>query len=140
MLKHIFHSLVLCAAATPALAGFSWDASIQRGLNVYDLEAGNGSITLTCDPDRVFGDTSNGSLQVSFAGKPAQGQMIVVDSKGFQASFMMKAGLVAQPDADEKEWSEMVRIFSEGGAFAFVTKDQSLTFPEVEKLSGLACG
>lgn len=140
MSKHIFQSLVLCAAASPALAGSSWEHSIQRGLSVYDLNADTGSITLTCDPDRVFGDTSNGSLQVSFAGEPAQGQMIVVDSKGYQASLVMKAGMVSQPDADETEWSEMARIFSEGGTFAFVTKDQSLTFEGVEKLSGLACG
>lgn len=54
-MKHIYPALLVLFAATPAIAQTEWERAIARGLETFTLRQGEGTVTLTCDPDRVFG-------------------------------------------------------------------------------------
>lgn len=125
--------------ASPALADVAWESSIQRGLMVFDLSSEGNEVVLTCDPDHVFGDTSNGSLRVLIDGADSSSLLVAVDQKGNQARFSVERDLIMEANADPEEWSEMLRIISEGGDFAFVTSTGSAQFFDVVPIPDLSC-
>ena len=130
---------VFLVAATPALADASWSQQTTRGLNVYDISMENGYVTLTCDPDRLFGDSSNGSLRVDIDGVVLNGQLVLLSNLGNQAVFTATNGMVPQFSADEEEWLELAQILSAGGSYAFVTSTGSITLDDVDPIADLNC-
>lgn len=130
---------VFLVAATPALADAGWSQTATRGLNVYDISVANGSVTLTCDPDRLFGDSSNGSLRVDIDGVVLNGQLVLLSNLGNQAVFTATNGMVPQFSADEEEWLELAQILSAGGSYAFVTSTGSITIDDVDPIADLNC-
>lgn len=132
-------AFAVAAAAVPALADPAWDQSMSRGLSIYHIEAGDNAATLTCDPERVFGGRSNGSLQVVLAGQKVSGQIVLLSEDGHQAAFQMKDGLAPQYDADAKEWDRMIAALAKGGSYAFVTSAESWRLDNVEPLPKLDC-
>ncbi|MGH1370251.1 MAG: hypothetical protein ACRBCL_16695 [Maritimibacter sp.] len=132
-------AMSLIAAATPALAGSQWAQSISRGMTVFSYAEDSYSITLACDPDRVFGDKSNATLPVQFAKHPAPAQVVLLAQSGEQAAFTVENGVVSEFKADEEQWAKMVAIIGEGGDYAFVTSQDSLQLSGMEPIPDMSC-
>lgn len=132
-------AVVCLTAVMPAHADPAWQQSLSRGLAVYHIEAGDNSATLTCDPERVYGGRSNGSLQIVLAGKKVSGQIVLLSEDGHQAAFDTKDGLAPQYGADAKEWDRMIAVLMRGGSYAFVTSAESWRLDNVAPIAKLDC-
>lgn len=141
-LKHVLSPalcvLALISGSGPALALDSWTATTERGLQVFSLTQGAGAVRIVCDPDRVFGPTPNGAVIVTLPKDKAPTTVVFLAKTGEQARLPVTNGSAAQARADASEWARMVEILREGGAFAVVSSDDSLSF-ETAPLSELAC-
>ena len=126
------------AMSVPVQALDAWAMGVERGLPTYALTSEAGEVRLVCDPDRVFGPTSNGSLVVRFDKDAAPDMVVVLAKSGEQARLPVKDGLAAQASVEAADWSKMVATFRDGGEFALVTSADSLTF-ETAPLPELAC-
>jgi hypothetical protein len=139
-MKHIYPALLVLFAGTPAIAQTEWERAIARGLETFTLLQGEGTVTLTCDPDRVFGsNVTNASLRVVFPKDPAPSRFVILASDGTQVSFTMTDGGANEVGVDALDWDKMVGILSAGGAFAFVTGQDALQFEDVTPLPDLKC-
>lgn len=71
----ILGALAPIALCSPAMALDAWVMTIERGLPVATVERADGSLRVICDPDRVFGPTSNAAVAAQLgkdgAAKPA---------------------------------------------------------------------
>lgn len=142
MLKHICCIAALAGLASPALAqqaATAWTTQTVRGLPSHTLTSAQGTVTLTCDPEKVYGGNSNATLVVQFAGAAPAGRLVVLASGGQQAAFEPEHGIVAQYKADEDQWKLMVETLGAGGSFAFVTSTQTLQFEKIAALPDLNC-
>ena len=126
------------AMSFPVHALDAWTVGVERGLPTYALTSEAGEVRLVCDPDRVFGPTSNGSLVVRFEKDTAPDMVVVLAKSGEQARLPLKNGVAAQASAETEVWAKMVATFRAGGEFALVTSADSLTF-ETAPLPELAC-
>lgn len=65
----VLRLLILCAvlAAMP-LAVSAWDHRIERGLDLYQARGAGVALSLVCDPNRVYGGTTQTGLLVSLGG------------------------------------------------------------------------
>lgn len=134
----VLGAFALLAFSDAALALDTWSETVERGLPVLTLQTEAGGLRLICDPDRVFGPTSNGGVAVDFP-KDADPSMIVFLAKsGEQARLPVKSGLAAQSAVQPAEWAKMVEILRNGGAFAVVTSLDSLTI-ETAPMPELSC-
>lgn len=139
-MKHIYPAVLAILAATPAVAQIDWIHSISRGLETYMLEQGDGAVTLSCDPARVFGNNvTNASLRVIFPNDPAPSRFVVLASDGTQAAFAVNDGGANEAAVDAEDWAKMTAILGAGGAFAFVTGQDALQFEDVSPLPDLEC-
>lgn len=139
MLKSICCTLAVLTVASPAIAGPEWAQSIYRGMVSYEISQGEGSIRLTCDPDKVFGDTSNGSLEIQFPEHNDARRIAVLAASGEQAGFDVINGLVSEHTADAEEWDKMVSILRAGGDYAFVAPNDVIQLEGVPALPDLDC-
>lgn len=139
MLRNILQNFAFLIVASPAVAATSWDTSTHRGLSVFDLSSEGNQVILTCDPDHVFGDTSNGSLRISIDGAGQSSQLVIVDQGGNQARFFIEHDLVMEAKADPDEWAKMLKIVAAGGDFALVTSTGSAQFLDVDAIIDLSC-
>lgn len=142
MLKHMCCIAALAGLAAPAIAqdsASSWSVQTVRGLSSHTLTSAKGTVTLTCDPDRVYGDSSNATLVVQFSDAGPAGRLVVLASGGQQAAFEPEHGIVSQYKADADQWKLMVEILGTGGSFAFVTSSQALQFEKIDAISDLEC-
>ena len=130
---------VLAAAAGPAVAATEWQQDMVRGLTRYALAAEGGSAVLVCDPDRVFGVTSNASLAVTMPKDPDATLVVLLAATGEQAALPLVEGRAAEKDVDPVEWRQMVEIVRAGGSFAFVTGEDAMRLDDVAPLPGLEC-
>ena len=130
---------VLVAAAGPAVAAMEWQQDIVRGLARYSLAAEGGSATLVCDPNRVFGATSNASLAVTMPEDADAALAVLLAATGEQAALPLAEGRAAEKDVDPAEWRQMVEIVRTGGSFAFVTGKDAMRLDDVAPLPGLDC-
>jgi hypothetical protein len=131
-------ALVLVSGCCPALALDAWTVVVERGLPTYALTSDAGAFRLVCDPNRVFGPTSNGAVVVRFAKDPDPTMIVVLAKTGEQARLPVKLGTVAQAVVEAADWARMIGILRAGGAFAVVTSVDSLAY-ETEPLPALAC-
>lgn len=139
MLKHISCILAAVVVAGPAMAGPEWSQSISRGLIVYEISQGPGSITLVCDPDKVFGDSPNGSLNVQFPTRNDARRIALLASSGEQAGFEVTNGLIPQHTVDTEEWEMLVSILRAGGDYAFVAPNDVIQLEGIPALPDLGC-
>ena len=130
---------VLAAAAGPAVAATEWQQDTVRGLERYALAAEGGGADLICDPDRVFGETSNASLAVTMPEDADATLVVLLAATGEQAALPLAAGRVAEKDVDPAEWRQMVEIVRAGGSFAFVTGEDAMRLDDIAPLPGLDC-
>ena len=131
---------ILAAAAGPAAAAMEWQQTVMRGLETYTLSNdGQSGATLLCDPNRVFGGTSNASLVVTMPNDPDPSVVVLLASTGEQAALQLVDGRAIEKDTDPVEWLQMVEIIRGGGTFAFVTGDDAMQFDGVASLPDLAC-
>jgi hypothetical protein len=126
------------AMSVPVYALDAWTVGVDRGLPTYTLTSEAGELRLVCDPDRVFGPTTNGALVVRFIKDAAPDMVVVLAKSGEQARLQVNNGIAAQASVDAADWSKMVATFRSGGEFALVTSADSLTF-ETAPLPDLAC-
>lgn len=139
-MKHIYPAVLTMMLATPVLAQTDWVAGVSRGLETYALEQSGGTVTLICDPDRLFGnDASNASLRVTFLNGGAPSRLVLLAASGEQATLDIVQGGANEATLDPIEWSKMVTILSAGGDFAFVTSADALQFEDVTPLPDLMC-
>lgn len=131
-------ALALISATGPALALDSWTATTERGLSVLSLTQGKGSVRIVCDPDRVFGQTPNGAVIVALPNEKDPTTVVFLAKTGEQARLAIANGSASQAKADAVEWVKMVKILRNGGEFAVVSAQDSLSF-ETEPLPDLAC-
>ena len=130
---------VLAATAGPAVAATEWGQDTVRGLASYALAAEGGSAVLVCDPDRVFGETSNASLAVAMPEDADATLVVLLAATGEQAALPLAEGRAAEKDVDPAEWRQMVEIVRTGGSFAFVTGEDAMRPGDVAPLPGLDC-
>jgi hypothetical protein len=139
---HVLSSVLavsaLAAMSVPVHGLEAWTVGVERGLPTYALTSEAGQVRLVCDPDRVFGPTSNGALVVRFDKDAAPDMVVVLAKSGEQARLPVNNGIAAQASVDAADWSKMVATFRSGGEFALVTSADSLTF-ETAPLPELAC-
>ncbi|MGR3436593.1 MAG: hypothetical protein ACU0CO_17175 [Shimia sp.] len=110
-----------------------------RGLARYALAADGGSAVLICDPDHVFGNTSNGSLTVTMPEDADATLVVLLAATGEQAALPLDEGRAAEKDVDPVEWRQMVEIVRAGGSFAFVTGEDAMRLDDVVPLPSLDC-
>lgn len=136
-------SLLLGVMAAMAVSGMAhadaaWISRSERGLPVIRAETAEGVLQVTCDPDRVFGPTPNGSVKIDLP-QDADPQMIVFLARdGAQARLSVQGGIATQAATDPQDWAKMVAMLQAGGAFAVVSSKDSLTF-DMPALPDLAC-
>ena len=130
---------MLAAAAGPAAAETEWRQKTVRGLVSYALAAEGGSATLFCDPDRVFGGTSNASIAVTMPQDARARIVVLLAATGEQAALPLTDGRAAEKDIDPAEWRRMVEIIRAGGDLAFVTGEDAMRLLGVAPLPGLDC-
>ena len=130
---------VLAAAAGQAVAATEWQQDTVRGLARYALAAEGGSATLICDPDRVFGATSNASLAVTMPEDPGATLVVLLAATGEQAALPLAEGRAAEKNVNPVEWRQMVEIVRAGGSFAFVTGEDAMRLDDVAPLPDLDC-
>ena len=130
---------VLAAAAGPAIAATEWQQDVMRGLARYALAADGGNATLVCDPDRVFGATSNASLAVTMPEDADATLVVLLATTGEQAALPLVEGRAAEKDVDPVEWRQMVEIVRAGGSFVFVTGEDAMRLDDVAPLADLDC-
>jgi hypothetical protein len=139
---HVFSpvlgAMALLLISGPALALDSWTETVERGLPVLSLKASGSELRLVCDPDRVFGPTSNGAVIVHFPKDATPSTIVFLAKSGEQARLAVKNGMAAQAAADDDDWAKMVGILREGGEFAVVSSRDSFTV-ETAPLPALAC-
>ncbi|QYZ72099.1 hypothetical protein [Neotabrizicola shimadae] len=138
VLSPVLVASALATMSVPVHALDAWTVGVERGLPTYALISEAGEVRLVCDPDRVFGPTSNGSLVVRFEKDAAPDMVVVLAKSGEQARLPLKNGVAAQASAEAVDWAKMVATFRAGGEFALVTSADSLTF-ETAPLPELAC-
>ena len=134
----ILGALALFVTSNPAMALDAWVTSVERGLPVFSVETSKGALRLICDPDRVFGPTSNGGVTARFAKDDNPAMLVFLAKSGEQARLTLKNGMATQAAADPDEWTKMLTILRVGGEFAVVTSLDSLTL-ETPAMPDLAC-
>jgi hypothetical protein len=130
---------MLAATAGPAVAATEWQRQTVRGLASYALVAEGGEVILVCDPDRVFGETSNASLAVTMPEDVDATLVVLLAATGEQAALPVTRGRAAEKDIDPAEWRQMVEIIGAGGSFAFVTGEDAMRFDTIAPLPFLDC-
>lgn len=131
-------ALLISTLACASDAGEAWTATTERGLPVYSIGTKDAGVRLVCDPDRIFGESSNASVIATFPKDKAPDMIVFLAKTGEQARLPVKDGLALQHDAQVAEWSKMIAIVKAGGPFAVVTSTDSLSF-ETEAMPDLAC-
>jgi hypothetical protein len=138
VLSPVVGALALVLMSGPALAFDAWTVGVERGLPTYALASDSGTFRLVCDPDRVFGPTSNGTVVVRFTKDPDPTMIVVLAKTGEQARLPVTRGTVSQAAVETADWARMIGILRAGGAFAVVTSKDSLAY-ETAPLPALAC-
>jgi len=138
VLSPVVGAVALVLVSGPALALDAWTVVVERGLPTYALTSDAGAFRLVCDPNRVFGPTSNGAVVVRFAKDPDPTMIVVLAKTGEQARLPITRGTVAQAAVETVDWARMIGILRAGGAFAVVTSTDSLAY-ETVPLPALAC-
>jgi hypothetical protein len=134
----ILGALAPFAMSSPVLALDAWEMTTERGLPVISVEHADGALRVICDPDRVFGPTSNGAVAARFGKDENPTMMVVLAKSGEQARLSIKNGMATQAFADVAEWTKMIAILRAGGEFALVTSLDSVTF-ETPAMPELDC-
>lgn len=134
----ILGALAPFAMSSPVLALDAWEMTTARGLPVISVEHAEGTLRVICDPDRVFGPTSNGAVAALFGKDDNPTMLVVLAKSGEQARLPMANGMATQAAADVAEWTKMIAILRAGGEFALVTSLDSVTF-ETPALPELDC-
>ncbi|CTQ34451.1 hypothetical protein JAN5088_03247 [Jannaschia rubra] len=57
-----------CSACAPRMRSAAWEHGIERGLDLYQARDGGMSLALVCDPNNVYGGTTQTGLLVNFGG------------------------------------------------------------------------
>jgi hypothetical protein len=132
-------ALVLTATLSqPAEAAETWTEAVSRGLTTYSLGDASAGITIVCDPDRVFGPSSNGNIHVRFADDANPSTVVLLSQTGQQAALPVSNGRVLQAGVPAEDWAGFIELVSQGGEFALVTPTASMIF-DAAPLPGLAC-
>ena len=131
---------LISLAAAPAWAATSWATSVNRGLETYQIKNDAAEVQLTCDPDRVFGGSSNASLHVDFGQSDKATTLVVLSKSGHQAPLTIdQDGFAFQAQQDPKAWADMVGFIKSGGDYAFVTSANAAQFDKVAPIGDLRC-
>ena len=125
---------VLLFLAGPATA---WEIGIARGMTSHASEANGGRVQVTCDPDRVFGSSSNGSVAVRMPEGVDPNRVVFLAETGEQAAFDLRDGIATEV-ASPVDWAALVKMMRAGGRIAVVTARDDFTM-ETPALPDLRC-
>ena len=120
---------------TTVLEDQTWIESMTRGMSTFTLGTATAQLRITCDPDRVFGDYSNGSLGVIMPHDKNPERVVILSATGHQAIIELTNGIAPQQAVAAGDWSKLVGILSENTQFAVVTSSDAVTFNVTETLN-----
>lgn len=126
--------VALILVVGPATA---WEIEIARGMTSHVSEANGGRVQVTCDPDRVFGSSSNGSVAVRMPEDVDPNRVVFLAETGEQAAFDLRDGIATEV-ASPVDWAALVEMMRAGGQIAVVTARDDFTM-ETPALPGLRC-
>ena len=139
MFKSSLQILLSAALVLPQAAFADWSENTSRGLSIYSASSGDVKIDLTCDPDRVFGNTSNASIRISDPKMSRAPRLVILDRfSGKQAMLNQTGGFAFQKDQSEAEWDALIKILNEAKSFVAISSDETFTF-DVSPLQNLKC-
>ena len=138
----IFLTAVFFAAAVPTMimAAQDWQRGLARGLRTFSASGETGSLVLVCDPDRVYNpDVSYASFVVTMPQDRSAQQVVFLAETGQQAAFDVRDGTATQQAARPGDWTALIGMIRQGGAFAVVTARSTFSL-EMAAMSDLDCG
>lgn len=115
-------ALMLGAPAVAAQTG--WSQQSTRGVEAFTLTQGGYAVTLTCDPDQVYG-ADNTNLSVTEAGQPLEGKYFLAFNSPDYKTLELDTtnGVVLRSNVAEDDWRILVDGLTNGVEFAIVTAD-----------------
>lgn len=109
-----------------------WTDTVTRGLRMFEVkgktERHSVSLRVICDPDRVFGDSSNASIFVDLPRDKKPSRLAIMSEEGEQAVLALVHGTAWQNDANPAQWQKMADILFSNTHFTLVTKSDAVTF------------
>ena len=139
MFKSSLTILLSAVLVLPQAAFADWSETTSRGLPIYSATSGDVKIDLTCDPERVFGETSNASIRISDPKMSRASRLVILDKfTGEQAMLDQAGGFAFQKDQNDAEWNALIKILNEAKSFVAITSDETFTF-DVSPLQNLKC-
>ena len=137
----IFLTAAFFAAAVPTMivAAQDWQKGMARGLRTFSASGEAGSLVLVCDPDRVYNpDLSYASFVVTMPQDRSAQQVVFLSEAGQQAAFDVRDGTATQQAARPGDWSALIGMIRQGGAFAVVTANDTFSL-DMAAMPDFAC-
>lgn len=90
----------------------AWDHGVERGLDLYQTRDGGVSVALVCDPDNVYGGTSQSGVLLNLSGNVDASLPVTfrfADGMAVQAELVH--GRVGKADTEAGAWAALVDGF-----------------------------
>lgn len=127
-MKVILGLAALAAVTAGAASGAVWEASQDKGLQIYGLRDGTASIEMVCDPEGIW-TTPEYHVVVTESGTFMTGNNIEVSDGAQLLSFPLSGGSILGSTTNAEEWNNLVDLLTTPGTLSFTagTKSVSLT-------------
>jgi hypothetical protein len=99
------------------MAAAAWDHSIERGLDLYQARDGGVSVALVCDPNSVYGRTSQSGVLLNLSGNVDASLPVTFrfpDGMAVQAELVH--GRVGKADMEAGAWTSLLDGFRSNAA------------------------
>ena len=119
---HALTALILGASigALP-VAAVAWDHSIERGLDLYQARDGGVSIALVCDPNNVYGGTSQSGVLLNLAGDVDASLPVTFRfADGMAVRAELVHGRVGKAEMEPGAWAALLDGFRSNAAVTLV--------------------
>ena len=106
------------------VAAAAWDHSIERGLDLYQTRDGGVSVALVCDPNSVYGETSQSGVLLNLAGNVDASLPVTFrfpDGMAVQAELVH--GRVGKAEMDAGAWASLLDGFRSNAAVTLEVGD-----------------
>ncbi len=106
------------------MAAAAWDHSIERGLDLYQARDGGVSVALVCDPNSVYGGTSQSGVLLNLVGNVDASLPVTFrfpDGMAVQAELVH--GRVGKAEMDAGAWASLLDGFRRNAAMTLEVGD-----------------
>ena len=108
--------LGLALASVPAFAS-AWEHEFERGVDLYSAVDGVSAVRLVCDPNSVYGDTTESAVLVSLgATDDASAETTFRFADGATVMAAMVQGRIGKADAPAETWDALLAGFRSNAA------------------------